>query len=108
MGDAGTVREWVASQGLEEYNRFNDRILGFLRRCQVGRRRLDRRERALALRMLYHLDLFRTDLVRDSPALLLERSPAERERILGDEAACLEFAYELLELEVKERRGIQD
>ncbi len=96
LGEVGTVLEWVSAQGLDVYNEHSDRWLRVVHRWG---RALNRTAWERTLSWLYQVDLLRAEFVRHTPGLLLEKSGPERERILSDDLACLEFAYEWAEWE---------
>jgi hypothetical protein len=97
----GTVRtsdEWLEDQGLEEYNRLNDRYMRILSKQRKTGAPAQSKKANMAVLALYQLDSFR-DFIRDMGVLdRLELDPERKERIMEDEAERLEFAFDWLEL----------
>lgn len=89
---------WLANQGLEDYNRFNDRLMELMSRVRRAGRSLDQKQVNLAFLALYQPDDFRR-FVQDMGVLSHVVLDPERERaMLQSEEAMLEFGMDWLEL----------
>lgn len=106
--EAGTDMDfsaWVADQGLAEYNAANDRFMALAASLRelIGRGMppLTQKQTGMAGLALYQPDEFRMFLGQSG---LLERLDLTEERkagvLTGDEAACLDFGFDWLELSV--------
>lgn len=103
--DSGTCRtphEWFAKEGLEPYNLYNDRHMRLLSMVRASGRPLDARLAGMAMLSLFQLEKFRQliDKMNIFDRLDIERSRQKRimeDTLAGDEA-CLDFAYDWLEL----------
>ncbi len=93
-----TVAGWSENQGLAEYNRLNDELLGLLYHEEIrrGTRPLTAEERDLFLLALYRLDEFGS--MAASPAFYNKYLPdrGEREAILADDLLLLRFGIRWL------------
>lgn len=93
--DTQTVAEWVRSQGLEPYNRMNDRMMELIAlKNQHHPRPLDIKEQHFFHMALYDLDAFRqqvfsADLFKDFPV-----DPARLEAAQTDDEALLALAFD--------------
>jgi Fe-S-cluster containining protein len=103
-----TVESWLADQGLEPYNRMNDRYMRLLVRCKdaPGAAPLSGRHATMALLCLYQQDRF-LEFLRSMRVLSRVRITGDyggaggeeaAQRILDDEETRLLFAFDWLEL----------
>ncbi len=93
-----TVAEWTADQGLESYNRVNDRYSALMARQKALNKPIPIRQANMALLALYQPDRFQAFL-RETKMFNRVPVPAEeQEAILHDEEACLDFACDWLEM----------
>ena len=95
---AWTSATWLADQGLEDYNRQNDRLMELVARVRRAGRTLDQKQVNMAFLALYQPDDFRR-FVQDTGMLArVDLDPARAEAIFRDEEAMLEFSMDWLEL----------
>jgi Fe-S-cluster containining protein len=99
--DAGThwnAREWLADQGLEPYNRSNDRYMLLMAKVKASGQPVSERMATMCLLAFFQLDRFQDFLesmgVFDKVNISDERRLAVRE----DEEARLDFAFDWMEL----------
>ncbi|MGE4297815.1 MAG: YkgJ family cysteine cluster protein [Desulfovibrionaceae bacterium] len=92
-----TTATWATDQGLDEYNRFNDRYVALLHRHQ-GRPPLAPRQATMALLALYQSDTFQTFIANTHMFSRLTVAEADQQAILADEERCLDFALDWVEL----------
>ncbi len=93
-----TTDTWLQDQGLQEYNRENDRYMRLIARQKAAGQPLSPRHANMCLLALYQPDRFQ-QFVQDMKVFgWLQLSEEEQERILSDEKACLDFAYDWMEL----------
>jgi len=97
-----TPETWLADQGLAEYNAGNDRYMalaaGLRDLCKAGGGKLGPKHIGMAGLALYQPDEFQAFLGQSGLLERLDLDDAQKAAILGDEAACLTFAYGWLEL----------
>jgi len=97
-----TSATWLADQGLEEYDAGNVRYMALasaLRdQAQAAGRVLGPRRTGMAGLALYQPDEFQVFLSQTGLLERLDLGGEEKEHILRDEAACLDFGYGWLEL----------
>lgn len=97
-----TPAAWLADQGLEEYNLANDRYMALAsalrEQALASGRALDSRHTGMAGLALYQPDEFQVFLSQTGLLERLDLGDAEKDNILRDEAACLDFGYGWLEL----------
>jgi Fe-S-cluster containining protein len=96
-GTSRTAEAWIDEQGLEPYNRSNDRYMRVMAKVKAGGRPVSRRMASMCLLAFFRLDSFRnfiesTDLF-DKAGLSAERRAA----VLDDEEARLDFAFDWTE-----------
>jgi hypothetical protein len=93
-----SVAGWSENQGLAEYNRLNDALLGLLYHKEIGRgrRTLSQEERDAFLLALFRLDDFGS--MAASPVFYEKHLPdrGEREAILADDLLLLRFGIRWL------------
>jgi hypothetical protein len=97
-GTLRTAREWLEDQGLEEYNRMNDRYMHLMARQRRTGPPVPSRKADMAVLALYQLDAFAEFLRKMGVLDRLALTPERRTRILEDDAVRLEFAFDWLEL----------
>ena len=99
--DAGrpwTARAWLADQGLEPYNRSNDRYMLLMAKVKASGQPVSERMATMCLLAFFQLDRFKDFM--ESMGLLdkVAISDARRMAVLEDEEARLEFAFDWMEL----------
>jgi hypothetical protein len=92
-----TVREWTEDQGVDEYNRFNDRLMElYVMKSRRPALSLGERHKKMFIMACYNTDKFR-DFVFDSGFLArFDLDPALVERLRSDDLPLLELAFEWL------------
>ncbi len=98
QGSQWTSSQWLADQGLEEYNEFNDRYMLLINRFAAQGGKLDAKKLNMAFLALYQLDDFQR-FIREMK--LFERVQVSQERqdaVLKDELEALRFGLAWLEL----------
>ena len=99
--DAGkywTAHEWLKDQGLEPYNASNDRYMRVMAMVKASGEPISPRLATMCILCLYQLDKFREFLENMHVFAKLDISDERREAILDEDEACLDFAYDWLEL----------
>jgi len=97
-GTDRTAGEWLKDQGLEEFNRLNDRYMRIMARQRHSGAPAPVNKGNMAVLALYQLDSFK-DFIRDMGVLdRLDLSEERKAAIMADETARLEFAFDWLEL----------
>lgn len=101
-GPAQSAAEWFASQGLERYNYFNDRLMRLMSMVAATGEPLNERLSSMASLSLWEIDRFRQFLRKLQVFRQLELPPENQARILEESAAgddgCLDFGMSWLEL----------
>lgn len=93
-----TPASWQADQGLEGHNLYNDRFAALMGRQKAAGHPVDQRHASMVFLALYQPDRFQ-EYLRDVGALgRLDLTDEQREQILADEFAALDFAFGWLEL----------
>ncbi len=87
-----TIGEWLAHEGLDEYNRRNDDWTGVLTDSEVARLGMTDKKRSMFFMSSYNLDTFRKFVFGSSFLDRFEIEPEELERMKQDDEALLEFA----------------
>ncbi|MBU1247988.1 MAG: YkgJ family cysteine cluster protein [Proteobacteria bacterium] len=93
-----TSQEWLADQGMEEYNEFNDQYMVLINRFAGLGMQLDAKKLNIAFLALYQLDDFQ-QFIRQMK--LFDRVLVSEERqaaILADELEALRFGLDWIEL----------
>jgi hypothetical protein len=92
-----TARDWMSSEGLDEYNAMNDQWLRILTSTRsLGDKAEAQRKVAMFYMASYNLDRFR-EFVLAGPFLeRFEVAPETRERIPADDTALMLFAFDWL------------
>lgn len=93
-----TPAQWMADQGLAEYNRANDRFTGLASAMTQAGASLDPGRANMAMIGLYHTDDFLEFLTQMNILDKVELDAGGKERILEDEEARLDFALDWVEL----------
>jgi len=95
---AWTPETWLQDQGLEEYNRSNDRLTDLMGRQKKAGQPMSGKHTNMAFLALFQPDRFQAFL-QDMKALeRLELDEARKRDIMGDEEEALRFAMDWLEL----------
>jgi Fe-S-cluster containining protein len=92
-----TVREWIADQGMEEYNRFNDFLMD-LYLLGSRRKQIDLGPRQIQMFMMacYNIERFREFIFRSGFLKKIEVAPDLVESLGHEDVNLLEFAFEWL------------
>lgn len=101
-GKIHTPVSWLKQEGMEKYNKFNDRYMSLSSEIAAYGQPLDGKMANMCFLALYQLDRFRELIAKLHIFARLQMDSRRQELImqsssLGDEA-CLEFAYSWLEL----------
>jgi Fe-S-cluster containining protein len=99
--DAGrqwTAPEWLADQGLEPYNRSNDRYMRLMALVKASGRPVSERMAAMCLLAFFQLDRFKDFLEHMEVFEKVEITEERRTAVLADEEARLDFAFDWMEL----------
>ena len=99
--DAGrqwSAREWIADQGLEPYNRSNDRYMRLMAKVKASGRPVSERMATMCLLAFFQLDRFKDFLAHMEVFAKVEITDERRAAVLEDEEARLEFAFDWMEL----------
>jgi Fe-S-cluster containining protein len=99
--DAGrewTAGEWIADQGLEPYNRSNDRYMRLMAQVKASGRPVSERMAAMCMLAFFQLDRFKDFLEHMAVFDKVEISAERRAAVLADEEARLDFAFDWMEL----------
>jgi len=98
VGQDWTFETWTADQGLEDYNRSNDRLMGLMARAKAIGQPIDHRRATMVLLALFQVDRF-GDFLRDMQVFdRVELEHDAQERVFADEEARLDFAFDWAEL----------
>lgn len=94
-GTTQTPEAWINHQGLDEYNRENDRMLALIsRKNQMHPGPLDLAEQRLFVQSLYDLDRFREQVFGEDRLRDMNPDPADLARAETDETALLFLAHQ--------------
>ena len=99
--DAGrrwTAQEWIVDQGLEPYNRSNDRYMRLMAKVKNSAQPVSERMAAMCLLAFFQLDRFKEFLESMGVFDKTDISDARRMAVLADEEARLDFAFDWIEL----------
>ena len=103
--EAGTdfdTASWMHDQGLEPYNIANDRYMALAAELHAFEvltgRHMGQKQLGMAGMALYQPDEFQPFLAQSGLLDRLEITDARKFDVLNDEAACLDFGYDWLEL----------
>lgn len=103
--EAGTdfdTAAWMTDQGLAEYNEANDRYMALASSLRAfvgnGGAPLGAKQLGMAGLALYQPDEFQPFLSQSGLLDRLDLSAERKAQVLSDEAACLDFGYDWLEL----------
>lgn len=90
-GEKVKVRDWIATQEIEEYNRFNDKMIELISmKNQIMPGPLDGDARDKFVLACYNIDEFRRQIVEDGLIPESEFTPERYETIKTDDVALLE------------------
>jgi Fe-S-cluster containining protein len=98
---AGTdfdAQAWMHDQGLEPYNQANDRYMALAETLRATGQQLGQKQLGMAGLALYQPDEFQPFLAQSGLLDRLELTDARKNEVQNDEAACLDFGYDWLEL----------
>jgi hypothetical protein len=104
--DEQTVAEWVAGQGLAEYNRHNDELMAFIsrkRRLRPGP--LDGPGRKQVFTALYDLDALRKSIVKEGKLEGLDIGSGEMAAVTADDLALLKLGIRWLTHSLSEAKS---
>ncbi|PKN08739.1 MAG: YkgJ family cysteine cluster protein [Deltaproteobacteria bacterium HGW-Deltaproteobacteria-8] len=103
--DEGTdfdASAWMHDQGLEPYNEANDRYMALAEDLrafeELAKRHMSQKQLGMAGLALYQPDEFQLFLAQSGLLDRLDMTPARKDEVMHDEAACLDFGYDWLEL----------
>jgi len=96
--DSWTVEEWAADQELATYNLASDRYTLLMAKQKLRGQKIEPRQATMVLLALYQLERFREFIGQMNLFSRLQLTAEEQERILADDEATLDFAYDWLEL----------
>jgi len=99
--DAGrrwNAREWLADQGLEPYNRSNDRYMQLMAKVKATGQPISERMATMCLLAFFQLDRFKDFMASMGLLDKVEISDERRRVVLEDEEARLDFAFDWIEL----------
>lgn len=103
-GPEHTPLEWLRQEGLQKYNYFNDLYMRLMSMVHAGGRALEPRLASMTLVCLFQLEQFRQLIEKMNIFARLNMDQARQEKIMGtsleNEEACLEFAFEWLEMTI--------
>lgn len=91
-------QEWLADQGLEEYNEFNDRYMLLINRYAGLGLSLDAKKLNICFLALYQLDDFQKFILQMRLFERVNVSDERKKRILEDELEALSFGLDWMEL----------
>ena len=97
-GTYWTAQEWLKDQELEPYNDSNDRYMRLMAMVKASGDPISARMVTMCVLCLYQLDKFREFLENMQVFDKVVISDERREAILDEDEACLDFAYDWLEL----------
>jgi len=89
---------WLNDQGLEDYNRLNDRYMRLMATSQARGARLNQKQSQMAYLAQYNPDAFQNFITQTGIFERLEIDEERKQAVLTDEEACLEFGLDWLEL----------
>jgi len=89
-----TVREWIASQGLEIYNQMNDMLMEIISLKNLYRPGpLDNKSRRIFHMALYDLDTFRSKIIDDGLPDNRQLDPQRLDTIKNNDVALLKLGH---------------
>lgn len=97
-GKYWTAQEWLKDQGLEPYNASNDRYMRVMAMVKASGQPISSRMATMCILCLYQLDKFREFIENMNVFDKVVISDERRDAILDDDEACLDFAYDWVEL----------
>lgn len=93
-----TSAQWLADQGLEEYNAFNDRYMVLIGRYAATGMQLDAQKLNICFLALYQLDDFQRFILEMRLFERVQVDDERKKRILDDELEALSFGLDWMEL----------
>ncbi len=99
--DAGkewTAHTWLKDQGLEPYNESNDRYMQLMAKVKSSGAPVSPKMGTMVILCLYQPDRFRQFLAEMKIFSKLEITTERCSQIMAHDLACLDFAYEWLEI----------
>ena len=99
--DAGrhwNAREWLADQGLEPYNRSNDRYMRLMAKVKASGQPVSQRMATMCLLAFFQLDRFKDFAESMGVFDKVDIADERRLAVLEDEEARLDFAFDWVEL----------
>lgn len=97
-GKSWTAQEWLKDQGLELYNASNDRYMRIMAMVKASGQPISARMATMCVLAFYQLDKFRDFLGNMGVLDKVELSDERREAMLTSDEACLDFAFDWVEL----------
>ncbi len=89
---------WLCDQGLEDYNRMNDRYMRLMAICQSRGARLSQKQSQMVYLAQYNPDAFQNFIAQTGIFERLEMDEARKRAVMEDEEASLVFGLDWLEL----------
>lgn len=103
-----TIEEWLAGEGLDEYNAMNDKWLEILTSpLSLGPEKDARRKLQMFYMASYNLDTFRDFIFKSGFFLRFEVDSDLREALFDDDAALLLFALDWLKFSLFGQKTIE-
>jgi Fe-S-cluster containining protein len=99
--DAGrqwTAQTWLADQGLEPYNRSNDRYMRLMAKVKASGRPVSERMATMCLLAFFQIDRFKDFMEHMEVLDKVDLADEHRRAVLEDEEARLDFAFDWMEL----------
>ena len=90
--------EWLEDQGLEPYNHSHDKYMRLMAKVKASGRPVTERMSAMCLLALFQLDRFKDFAENMGLFDKTDISDERRRAVLEDEEACLDFAFDWMEL----------
>ena len=97
-GQTWSAGEWVAAQGLEPYNRSNDRYMQLMAMVKASGQPVSERMATMCLLAFFQLDRFKDFLESMGVFDKVNITDARRRAVLENEEARLDFAFDWIEL----------
>ena len=97
-GSQWTAREWLADQGMEPYNRSNDRYMMLMAKVKASGQPVSERMATMCLLAFFQLDRFKDFIESMGLFDKVDISDERRMAVLEDEETRLDFAFDWIEL----------
>jgi len=92
-----TVREWLADQGVEEYNRLNDLLMElYVIKARGNKVSLGERHIQMFMMACYNTERFRDFIFKSTFLKKFELAPQIADRLQHDDVKLLEFSFDWL------------